>query len=66
MKNSEKVIKTGVHTCMNGIKFPYEVTNFDIERQEFTTDFEVTQKMQSGEINPMEMFRLLTYLYPNN
>jgi hypothetical protein len=66
MKEVEKVIKTGVHTCSNGITFPYEVTNFDMVRKEVTVDFQVNLKMGSGEINPMEMFRLLTYLYPTN
>ncbi len=66
MKKVEKVIKTGVHTCMNGITFPYEVTNFDIENREFTVDFDIAKKMQSGELNSMEVYRLLTYLYPTN
>lgn len=64
MTQVEKVIKTGVHKCINGTTFPYQVTNFDMEREEFTTDFEVNMMMRNGKINPQEIFRLLAYLYP--
>jgi hypothetical protein len=64
MKNLEKVIKTGVHTCINGNTFSYEVTNFDMERGEFTASSELFQKIQTGQINPIELSRLLNYLYP--
>ena len=59
----EKVIKTGTHKCIDGSTFNYKVTNFDKERREFTGDYDLMKKIQSGKINIIEIHLLLTNLY---
>jgi hypothetical protein len=63
MKKVEKVIKRGIHKCVNGLTLPYSVTNFDISRREVTMGKEVLEKLQNGQINPMEIKVLLMNLY---
>ena len=38
MSKNEFVVKTATHNCIDGQSFNYKITNFDIERREFTAD----------------------------
>ncbi len=63
MSKNEFVVKTATHTCIDGQSFNYKITNFDMERREFTADKEVMEKLQSGKIKPIEIHLLLMKEY---
>ena len=50
MTKNEFVVKTATHNCIDGQSFNYKITNFDMERREFTADKNVMEKLQSGKI----------------
>jgi hypothetical protein len=61
--NQEEIISEGVHTCLNGESFTYKVTNYDIQRREFTGNRDLLEKLNDNLIEPFEVSRLLEQLY---
>jgi hypothetical protein len=57
------IVKEDVHKCLNGKTFEYKVTKQDVLRREFTGDSELYGRIISGDINPIEVSRLLNELY---
>lgn len=61
--SQEEIISEGVHTCLNGETFKYKVTNYDIQRREFTGNRDLLEKLNNNLIEPFEVSRLLEHLY---
>lgn len=59
----KKIVKRGIHKCMNGETLPYSVTEMDVLRREVTGNQEFTMKLQNGTVHPFEISKLLTKIY---